>query len=861
MRGLGNFEGKQKAWDGKQGVGSTITNHDAYNLAGIVNSSGQPLRRVTTDVSINQIQNKTSSGKNFPNFKKTFQIMLPILGFLLRILGHWFCGCSLNRYSLHRNLKHLFKRKRLTGWFPRQGQLCWSSLMLTFLIIFTYEIEERKNPYHFIKNQQKYDLFTKESLSLIGDIRSDYLQEQLSVWALSDLKFKNDKSFISLLMLLSGDIQLHPGPSKICQTCNKSVRKGLPCIQCGFWVHKRCDKIPDAEFATFSTLLGNESGYTCLSCKNNIKINLWQELPFADDPLPEICEKQTVPTEVNETAKGPTEDFMWNPFRKRGLHFLHLNINSLLPKIDELRLIAKNSNAAVIGITESKLDKTVLDSEVNIDAYEQKRSDRNRLGGGVACYIRKDLSFNLRENFSPDLENVFLDLFLPKSKPILVGILYRPPNSNGFLKKLDVAISKTENFDNQEVFILGDLNIDLMSSRGSKSNGVKRYNEVCSLHGLKQLIQEATRTTEKSETLLDHIISNSTQKISQHGVLNLGLSDHQLIYCTRKCTRAKNHDQKYIKIRSMKNYSRELFLKKLKLLDFPKYSEFIDINAAYSHFLQLIISVIDKLAPLKEIRVRNNTQEWMDEEVLEGIRIRDKLLSKFKKTKTHTDHVNFKKARNRVLSLIKKKKKNCVIGKLNENIGKPKELWRSLKSLGLPSKQDKPSKICLKTDGEHCFDDKINSNVFKEFFSNLAKELVKKLPNPPRRFGIESVKEYYKKLNLGNEKFKLHHTNRDNVLKLLEGINPSKAAGPDNLAGKFLKDGASILVTPMIELCNLSISLDRFPDDCKQAKLKPLFKKGSKDEPKNYRPISHLPQISKVIEKIVHEQILARIPR
>ena len=95
--GLGNFEGKQKAWDGKQGVGSTITNHDAYNLAGIVNSSGQPLRQVTTDVSINQIQNKTSSGKNFPNFKKTFQIMLPILGFLLRILGHWFCGCSLNR--------------------------------------------------------------------------------------------------------------------------------------------------------------------------------------------------------------------------------------------------------------------------------------------------------------------------------------------------------------------------------------------------------------------------------------------------------------------------------------------------------------------------------------------------------------------------------------------------------------------------------------------------------------------------------------------------------------------------------------------------------------------------------------------
>ena len=208
------------------------------------------------------------------------------------------------------------------------------------------------------------------------------------------------------------------------------------------------------------------------------------------------------------------------------------------------------------------------------------------------------------------------------------------------------------------------------------------------------------------------------------------------------------------------------------------------------------------------------------------------------------------------MSLIKKKKKNCVIGKLNENIGKPKELWKSLKSLGLPSKQGKPSKICLKKDGEHCFDDKINSNIFKNFFSNLAKELVNKLPNPPCKFGTESVKKYYKHFNLGRKPFTLHHTTDENVLKLLEGINPAKAAGPDNLAGKFLKDGASILTKPVTELCNLSISLSIFPDDCKQAKLKPLYKKGNKDEPKNYRPISLLPQISKVIEKIVHEQIL-----
>ena len=68
----------------------------------------------------------------------------------------------------------------------------------------------------------------------------------------------------------------------------------------------------------------------------------------------------------------------------------------------------------------------------------------------------------------------------------------------------------------------------------------------------------------------------------------------------------------------MKNYSKDLFLNMLKLIKFPNYSEFMDINAAYSQFMQVITSIIDEIAPLKEIRIRNNTQEWIDEEVLEG---------------------------------------------------------------------------------------------------------------------------------------------------------------------------------------------------------------------------------------------------
>ena len=79
----------------------------------------------------------------------------------------------------------------------------------------------------------------------------------------------------------------------------------------------------------------------------------------------------------------------------------------MLPKIDELRHIARLTNAAVIGISESKLDDSVSTSEIQIDEYDLLRCDRNRHGGGVACYIRNDLSYNVKSYFPKDRKHIF----------------------------------------------------------------------------------------------------------------------------------------------------------------------------------------------------------------------------------------------------------------------------------------------------------------------------------------------------------------------------------------------------------------------------------------------------------------------
>ena len=591
----------------------------------------------------------------------------------------------------------------------------------------------------------------------------------------------------------------------------------------------------------------------CKDRKNDSSDNIWHQFLFSDDYF---ADDITVPSETQSNSDLDTSSSTdnWKVFNKRGLHLIHLNINSILSKIDELLAIAKESRASVIGITESKLDKTVLDKEINTDGYELARSDRNRHGGGVACYIRNDISFSVRGDFSSEIENIFLDIFLPKTKPILVGILYRPLKQSGFLDKLSTAISKRNCFDNQEVYILGDLNINLINNQKHTPNGIKQYQEFCSLHNLKQLITSPTRVTANSSSLLDHVLTNFTDRVSQSGVVDTGLSDHQLIYFTRKVNRTKFNTHKYIRTRSLKNYSQSLYLEKLNEINFPDYSKFKDVNDAYSDFIGKVTSVINQIAPMKEIRVKNNSQDWFDAEIHKEIETRDKLLAKFKKSKKSTDHENYKKARNKVQYLINDKQKTFVVGKLDESIGKPKELWKSLTSLGLPSKQASPSTICLEKGGSLSFDSKTSAEIFKDFYSNLVSDLLKKLSSLPNKFGKETVKKYYKNINLDGKSFSFRPTTQASVLKLLEEVNPSKTAGIDNLAGKFLKEGAPALASPITDLCNLSISLSSFPDDCKIAKLKPLDKKEAKTKPKNYRPISLLPLISKVIEKVILNQ-------
>ena len=173
------------------------------------------------------------------------------------------------------------------------------------------------------------------------------------------------------------------------------------------------------------------------------------------------------------------------------------------------------------------------------------------------------MSYDVKSFFPPEIENIFFEILLPNTKPIVVGIIYRPPSQSEFLEIINTHFSKLDT-NNNEIYILGDFNINLYLNNSyiflknnllqsqSITSDIKKYYEFCTMFGLKQLIEVPTRVTCSSSTIIDHILASFPNRVSQQGVIDVGLSDHQTI------SRIMRGIHKEIRSRSLKNYSADV---------------------------------------------------------------------------------------------------------------------------------------------------------------------------------------------------------------------------------------------------------------------------------------------------------------
>ena len=456
-------------------------------------------------------------------------------------------------------------------------------------------------------------------------------------------------------------------------------------------------------------------------------------------------------------------------------------------------------------------------------------------------------------------EAIWAEILLPRTRGIVVGCIYRPPTDNDFLGRLEVTMGDVD--ASKEIYILGDFNIDY-AKRGAVL--CRDYIRFLNLFNMKQIINVPTRVTDTTRTILDHVVTNSSGKLGRFGVLDCCISDHLPIFCHRIQAREERYEPVVKWVRSFREYSAEILIRELRLVDWSGVFLARDVDGAYESFVGILGRLIDRLAPLRPVRTKQRTCPWVNGVILAGIRRRDHLFQQFKKDRTKLEvYREYCRVRNQVQRDVKQAKRDHFQGIVERADGDGRKLWSSLKSSGFNSSVKSGARIVLDIDGGKCFDLRKVAGEFNRFFTNVARSLVDKLPRPLLEFspGSWSFLNFYREKGIRRDSFELSPVSRQFVLDQLGSLKVGKSTGLDGISARFLRDGALLLADPLCHIVNLSITSEVVPSKMKEARVSPLFKKGSRLDCGNYRPVSILNVLSKILERAVHGQLVSYLTK
>lgn len=524
-----------------------------------------------------------------------------------------------------------------------------------------------------------------------------------------------------------------------------------------------------------------------------------------------------------------------------------LNIASLPRHIDELRIWILNQNLDLLSINETRLDGTVPNESIYIPNYEIIRNDRNRNGGGVCIYVRDSVNYVDKSEIIPsEIEAACIEIYKPQSKSFVIISCYRPPNADAknFFENLQ-SIVTTLDSKNKEVYILGDLNCNMLSPNDNSPKS--ELNSLCELYQFQQLITDPTRITMDSRTLIDIILTNRPHRIVSSGVLHLSISDHSLIFAIRKISVSNRTTHTIIEVRNYKKFCVVNFNDDLRRTPWAEVDNFVDPNQMWYYWKKMFLAVIDKHAPIKKKRIRNKKSPWLNAKIKQSMVERNKLKSMAIKTNATEDWLNYKKSKNCVNNEIKKAKTQYYQEHFRSNSGNPREIWKTINEVMSRNIRNDRNINSIKTNVGSTTSPEVMSETFNRFFTEIGINLADKLPN--------STKSYLDFLAPVNSSFQLRQVSLPEVLKQLKNLPANKATGLDKIPCRLVKLAAPLIAESLCKIFNLSILSGIFPSDWKIAKIIPIYKGNEKDQRNNYRPISILSSISKIMERLVYDQL------
>lgn len=507
--------------------------------------------------------------------------------------------------------------------------------------------------------------------------------------------------------------------------------------------------------------------------------------------------------------------------------FIHLNVQSIQHKLDTI--YAELCDFDVLAFSETWLNSSISSEDLILHSFH-KPERKDRIGdshGGVIVYIKDILHYKRRPDLEINrLECIWIELTIG-SKHLLFGVFYRPPSSDTIYNNLiEDSIGLATDTNISDIIITDDFNFNALHPVS-----LRKIESLAQQFNLVQLINEPTHFTEHSESITDLIFVSN-----KHNILKFGVGEHFLDQDQRY------HVPVYVFIKFYKS-NQDCFERLIWQYDQGNYDNLRsemrsynwqycfddDINIYSNNITSKIIDFAKNNIPNKVVKIRPSDAPWMNNNIKKNIRIRKRLYKKAKRTQSQYYWHKFKKARNETILLIREAKSDYfskLSKKLKSGYLSSKDWWKTLKSFISKEKNNRIPPLQKSTTHQITNSDFEKANLLNAYFQSQTTldDGNKDAPylGPP-------ITEMF----LSNIVLTVAEIN-----EVLKSLPVDKAARPDGISNRILKEACNELASPLCNLFNASLQCCTVPSSWKEAYVTPVYKKGDASLPNNYRPIS-----------------------
>ena len=543
----------------------------------------------------------------------------------------------------------------------------------------------------------------------------------------------------------------------------------------------------------------------------------------------------------------------------KNLIFGTLNINSIRNKFQCLKHVFSDNLIDILTICESKLDASFPKAQFHVDGFSVFRQDSSATSGGVMVYIRNDIPCRRRCEFEfacHENQSICLEFSIRNEKWFLLSNYILPSsNVNNYCNQMGPTLDKILS-ESSNVILTGDFNVDMLS----KSLKFTALNDVLQMYNLQNIITNGTCFKGSKATLLDLIIVSKPKRYGSTLNFNCGLSDcHNFVLACTKLQHARFRP-KMVTYRSYKNFDEENFKYDISNIPYQILDVFDNVDDKFWCYNKLIMNVIDDHAPLKKKFLKKPNAPHMNGRLRKAIFKKRMAQNKYKKYRDPVSWEKYRIARNAFVNLNRLSLRNyfqerCMGGTQSRSF------WDTIRPF-ITDKCVLNKDIMLCENDSVVTDHKSIVDIFNNFFKDATMDIGINENMEGMQLGdcIQWYANHPSVLKIQTKKtptwsFTLSPVNETQVQKLLSQVNPRKSTGYDNFPSKLLKVVSRDIAPSMTSLINHSINTHIFPAGLKYAELSPVFKKDDPLNKKNYRPISILPCMSKIFEKVLNMQI------